>query len=471
MVQRLSGLDAALLASESSRVPLHSLALWILDPSTVPGGYSFERLRDGILNGTDALPRLHGRIAEVPYGLAAPSWVEARVEPGLHVDRVALPSPGGPRQLARLAAERAERLLDRSLPLWHVSIIEGLASGSIGVLCELHPVPVDGTWAADLAGRLGSGSPESLPELSPDITRNAPATEGRIERLTEALPDIAAQPLRLARAGARAARAWVEANVDGDPGASPVASPVPHPALNRRSSARRATAHTSLRMATLGEIAERAETSWREVVLAALAGALRRELEKTEGVPPDPLIACVIDGVPANTSAHESTHTRLPAVARRRLYTELPQASARLSQIAAASHESKPSDHPSWPGALSEVVDAASPLMLGWLAAAAADLRPRTSAAPPFHVLVSFLEGPGKRTFIAGARLEHVHPLHPIIEGVNLHVAACRGEAAVDVGIQACRRFMPDVWPLAAALSDAVAELSAPSESLAASGR
>ncbi|MBW2232204.1 MAG: DUF1298 domain-containing protein [Deltaproteobacteria bacterium] len=471
MGQRLSGLDAAVLASESSRIPLHSLALWILDPSTIPGGYSFERLRDGILNGIDLLPRLHCRLSEVPYGLAPPSWVEARVDAGLHFERIVVPRPGGPRQLARLVAERNQQLLDRSRPLWHVSILEGLASGSIGALVKLLPVPADGTWAADLAGRLGSGSPETPPPLPAGPARNPGGAEGRLERLAEALPDIAAQPLRLARAAAHAARAFVESSVDGDPGASPVENPVAHPALNRRSSARRAVAHTSLRMATVGELAERAETGWREVVLAALAGALRSELERSEGIPPDPLIACVIDTAQAAAVRLDSTRTHLPAISRRRLYTELPQPAARLSQIAAASHETRAGHHLTWPGALAEVVDAAPPLMLRWLTAAAADLLPRTNAAPPFHVLVSFLEGPGKRTFIAGARLEHVYPLHPIIDGVNLHVAACRSGAAVDVGIQACRRFMPDVWPLAAALSDALAELGDGDRSLAAPSR
>ena len=42
-MERLSGLDAGLLYSESSTVPIHVCSITELDTSTVPRGYSFER--------------------------------------------------------------------------------------------------------------------------------------------------------------------------------------------------------------------------------------------------------------------------------------------------------------------------------------------------------------------------------------------------------------------------------------------
>ncbi|ETB25772.1 hypothetical protein O983_10050 [Mycobacterium avium 09-5983] len=45
-MQRLSGLDASFLYLETSSQPMHVCSIIELDTSTVPGGYTFERLRD-----------------------------------------------------------------------------------------------------------------------------------------------------------------------------------------------------------------------------------------------------------------------------------------------------------------------------------------------------------------------------------------------------------------------------------------
>jgi len=44
--KRLSGLDTVFLAAESPGNWLHVMAILILDPRSVPGGYSFDRFRD-----------------------------------------------------------------------------------------------------------------------------------------------------------------------------------------------------------------------------------------------------------------------------------------------------------------------------------------------------------------------------------------------------------------------------------------
>ena len=45
-MERLSGLDASFLYIESPTQPLHVCSILELDTSTVPGGYTFEHLRD-----------------------------------------------------------------------------------------------------------------------------------------------------------------------------------------------------------------------------------------------------------------------------------------------------------------------------------------------------------------------------------------------------------------------------------------
>jgi preprotein translocase subunit SecD len=50
-LQRLSGLDASFLYLETPSQPLHVCSVLELDASTIPGGYTFERLRDEVREG------------------------------------------------------------------------------------------------------------------------------------------------------------------------------------------------------------------------------------------------------------------------------------------------------------------------------------------------------------------------------------------------------------------------------------
>jgi hypothetical protein len=45
-MERLSGLDASFLYIDTPTQPLNVCSILILDASTMPGGYTFDRLRD-----------------------------------------------------------------------------------------------------------------------------------------------------------------------------------------------------------------------------------------------------------------------------------------------------------------------------------------------------------------------------------------------------------------------------------------
>ena len=62
--QRLTGIDTAFFLAESETTPLHMLAAIMLDPSTVPGGYSFEKLRDFMAERLHLIPPLQRRGAD-----------------------------------------------------------------------------------------------------------------------------------------------------------------------------------------------------------------------------------------------------------------------------------------------------------------------------------------------------------------------------------------------------------------------
>src|SRR5689334_4832342 len=102
----------------------------LLDPSTIPGGYEFDRLRDRLGERALGMPTFSRKLRQVPLGLDFPVWQrDEHFDIQRHVHRMALPAPGGEHELAAMVAHLAGIPLDRSCPLWEMWVIEGLASG------------------------------------------------------------------------------------------------------------------------------------------------------------------------------------------------------------------------------------------------------------------------------------------------------------------------------------------------------
>jgi hypothetical protein len=75
-MERLSGLDASFLYIESPTQPLHVCSILELDTSTVPGGYTFDRLRDELASRIAAIPEFRAKLADSQLNLDYPVWVE-----------------------------------------------------------------------------------------------------------------------------------------------------------------------------------------------------------------------------------------------------------------------------------------------------------------------------------------------------------------------------------------------------------
>ena len=77
------------------------------------------------------MPRYRQKLRTVPLRLGRPVWVDdPDFDLGYHVRRIALPEPGGDRQLADLMARVMSQRLDRDHPLWEYWVVEGLAGGA-----------------------------------------------------------------------------------------------------------------------------------------------------------------------------------------------------------------------------------------------------------------------------------------------------------------------------------------------------
>src|ERR1700756_4486071 len=200
-MERLSGLDASFLYIESPTQPLHVCSILELDTSTVPGGYTFDRLRDELASRIAAIPEFRAKLADSQLNLDYPVWVE---DDGFDLDRhllrIGLPLPGGRRELAEVCGHIASVPLDRSRPLWEMWVIDGVADtdahegGLLAVMTKVHHAAVDGVTGASLLAQLCSVEPDAPP---PDPV-DGPGDASPLEIAAGGLVRFAARPLQLA---------------------------------------------------------------------------------------------------------------------------------------------------------------------------------------------------------------------------------------------------------------------------------
>src|SRR6478672_5125173 len=136
-MQRLTGLDAGFLWMETPSAAMHVAGLAIYDPSEVPD-YSIEQIKDMVRQRLHLAPPFRRRLVTVPFGLHHPIWIEdPDFDLDYHIRHVGVPSPGGPRELADIAAHLNSLQLDRDHPLWELWVIDGLDNGGVATLTKV----------------------------------------------------------------------------------------------------------------------------------------------------------------------------------------------------------------------------------------------------------------------------------------------------------------------------------------------
>src|SRR5207249_7061956 len=136
-VERMTGVDAGFLYMETPTLHMHTLKIAVIDPANVPGGYTFDLLKEVLATRLKYLPPFRRRVVEVPFGLTHPVWIEdPDFDLDYHARRVAVPAPGEPKEFGELISDIASHQLGRRRPLWELWVVEGLEHGHIGVVAK-----------------------------------------------------------------------------------------------------------------------------------------------------------------------------------------------------------------------------------------------------------------------------------------------------------------------------------------------
>src|SRR5438552_332968 len=107
-MERLTGLDAGFLYMETPTQHMHTLKIAILDPSTVPGGYSFQGVKEALAERLHLLPPFRRRLVEVAFSQRPPARIEdTDCDPDSHARRPAVPASPGRRRPHEIPSECA----------------------------------------------------------------------------------------------------------------------------------------------------------------------------------------------------------------------------------------------------------------------------------------------------------------------------------------------------------------------------
>ena len=464
-MQRLSGLDASFLYLETSTQPLHVCSVLELDTSTIPGGYSFEKLRDELALRITAIPTFREKLANSFLNLDHPVWVEDdEFHLERHVHRIGLPAPGGRVELAEICGHLASLPLDRRHPLWEIWAIEGLGGsdarkgGRLAVLTKVHHAAVDGVTGANLMSQLCTVQPDAPP---PQPVRASPEANP-LRIALGGLGRFAVRPITLATSVLPSTVSTVVDTVRRAAGGRAMPSPfaAPQTPFNASITADRNVAFAQLDLAEVKKVKDHFGVKVNDVVMALVSGVLRNYLLDRAVLPENTLVAMV----------PVSVHDRSDRPGRNQvsgmfasLQTQIADAGERLTAIAEANVIAK--DHSSAIGAtlLQDWSQFAGPAVFGVAMRVYARTR-LTEARPVHNLVVSNVPGPQIPLYFLGAQVQAMYPLGPIFHGAGLNITVMSLDGKLNVGLISCPELLPDLWDMADGFVTGMAELLAATE-------
>lgn len=453
----LSPLESAYLHLESARTPMHIGCVLIFEGPALrddSGQLRLDEIRDRIERRLHFVPKLRRCVHRATLPGAPAVWVDdPHFEIGFHVEVVRLAPPGTKQQFLDLCGEVFGRPLDRTRPLWHLCVVDGLSEDRIAVVGRLHHALVDGLAGLEIASVVLDVQPQPA-----DAASGAEPTE---PWHPEALPCVASRAIqdfsrlnepgwRLAGLGWQAMRHPLGALRDAlrVGGAFTVLAGTgvvrPFTSLNRPIGANRAVLIAHRRLGEVHAAAHALGVTVNDIVLTAVGGGVARLLQERGEDPPVDIQVLVPVALSNGTRGELGNEFSVWLV---RVPVGTTEPLARLHAVSESTRRAR-NQHEEL--ATETLLDLMAPVpqpivaLLGTLA----------NHQPLFNVIVTNVPGPPVPLYMMGARLTEIYPFVPLGGNLTIGLAAMSYDGELSFGIL----FDPATCPDASVFADGVEE-------------
>ncbi len=464
-VHEMSGADATFLYFETPNSHMHVLGTILVDHSDRPG-WSADDVIALLQQRMDLLPPFRRKLVGATLRLHHPVWVDVpEVDVAAHVSRVHCPEPGDLAALANEVAAFAGRQLDRSRPLWECLVVEGMADDRAAVVLKLHHCAVDGVGAARILGHLFDLLPEGRSEAELIGARAAAVAARRPEPgiwdvALHTATGLAMRPVNTARFLPTAIRAVTgivghrRSQADTSGGAVPMTAPRVH--FNGSITGQRVVAYVDVPLEDVKAIKNIVGGTFNDAVTAICGGALRGYLADQGDLPDTSLVAIIPVSVRGGDDDIAANRTSAMFTL---LGTDIEDPVERLKVVRQANLVGRGDQRAAGDDLLAQVTEIAPPNTTTAVARFYSSLRLADRLPIVHNVVISNVAGPPIQIFLAGAKVEGLYPLGPVLEGPGLNITIVSYRDRVGFGLIACADNLPDLAGLAAHFPVAVEQM------------
>ena len=441
--------------------PMNTMAVAVLRRGHHPP-LTLADVRHHLEGRLPQLPSFRWRVVPVPFGLHHPVCVDdPEFDLDFHLRSAVLEGAGDAAELDALFARIAERHLDRRHPLWQVTLVDGLADDRQALILKYHHCLADGVAAYTTFSRVFSDAErEPLPGVVPFAPTRLPRG-GRL--VLDALADHARSlrdvpglvgRTRRGTAALKARRAAAAVAVPDFKGEAPWCE------LNDAFSVGRRYARVALPLDGVKAVKDRAGVTLNDVVLAIVAGGLRRYLADRDALPDRPLLASVpVSFEPADAPTRQWGNRFWSFTTS--LATDVDDPRARLAAISAQAGEAKAQLGALGVDLVPAWLEHVPPFVADPGARALVDRLRAEREAVDVNVLVSNIRGPAEPWHLLGATVDDLYIDGPPSNGVGLNVMLWSYGDRLLFGILAFADALRDPDALTAAVESAYADLAA----------
>lgn len=424
-MKQVPALDASMFYADTDVNRMQGGLLMIVDPSGM-GELDLPRLKEHVGRRANLVGALKRYPRFVKWRMDHPYWVmQDQVDIDKHWRVEALPGPGTRDQLMEKVGQHLQDPFPPETPLWEIMIFTGLEDGRFAALLRGHHAPMDGLAAMMTLQAVMDFTPDQgfepvpvpvaddgTPEAPDDASQRMLMARG-LKSLGWRLTQIFKFYWQLIQTVTRMRRYRKTHNVKLDK--------APRTQFNGMHTKGRETSIASVPFTEVKAIKDAAGVTVNDVVLAAIGGGLRAYLLERDQLPDSSLVALLPANTRANKEKAESNNRLSFLLGRTGSHLENPR--ERVAYVNADTKRAKDEFEAIGIDLLSELSDANIPWFTRGTVVLHEKVRLSEKTPPLYNVHLSNTPGLPVPLFLAGARLDELYIMGPLMIGMGMAIS------------------------------------------------